>query len=153
MPSLESKRMLRQGDRLLRKLNAGTWDRKTLEVYPEAFQDQYANLSLFVERIMAPRDVLKFFARIAGFRAGLFGNTDSRTPEDLWNKGIGIGVVTFEAVTTLGLRFKVGDDGFPMNQKGRVNVIDGKKMMLELSRLAVALSYSEIFPSVTPPSR
>jgi hypothetical protein len=126
MPSLESKRMLRQGDRLLRKLNAGTWDRKTLEVYPEAFQDQYANLSLFV---------------------------DSRTPEDLWNKGIGIGVVTFEAVTTLGLRFKVGDDGFPMNQKGRVNVIDGKKMMLELSRLAVALSYSEIFPSVTPPSR
>jgi hypothetical protein len=147
MPSLYPERMLRQGDRLLRKLNAGTWNPKTLEVFPEAFSDKYPDLSFFVERIRTPREVLKFFAGIRQIRIAIFGNNAPRTPEDLWRMGIGIGVITFDAIAALGLEFKVYSDRLQIDEKDHVEVIEGKRLMLDLSMSAVALSFAEVFPT------
>jgi hypothetical protein len=147
MPSLYPERMLRQGDRLLRKLNAGTWNPGTLDVFPNAFRDNYDDLSLFVERIKSPREVLKFFAGFPRFRRAIFGNIDPRTPEELWHEGIGIGVITFDAIRALGLEFKVYPDRSQIDEKGHVEVIGGKRLMLDLSTSAVALSFAEVFPT------
>ena len=146
MPSPNRERVLRPGDRLLRKLNAGTWNPKSFEVFPEAFHDQHDDLSFFVERFLAPREVLAYFAGFRGLRRHYFGNLEHRGPEELWEKGIGIGVIAFEAMFPLGLEFKTYKDGRQVNKNGHVEAVGGKRMMLELSRLARPLSYLEIFP-------
>jgi hypothetical protein len=146
MPDPPSEQMLRQGDRLLRKLNPRTWNPNTGEVFPEAFEDQHDDLSLFVERMKTPRDVLGFFARFKGLRKAHFGDDQARTPEDLWRVGFGIGVVTYESIKQLRLEFKRYRGGLEIEKTGHVEILNGKNWSLELSVLAVALSEQEVLP-------
>ena len=137
--------MLRLGDRLLRKLNHTSWDPKSREVFPAAFEDKYADLSVFVERLKHPREVLVFFAGIEPLRKANFGSGAPRTPEELWDKGIGIGVITYDAVVEIGGKFKLYDKRYHIDTKGHVDVINGKRFKLELSMAAVAMTQYEIF--------
>src|SRR5437868_5264271 len=145
MPKPSPDRMLRQGDRLLRKLNPRTWNPDTRAVSPEAFEDQHDDLSLFVARMMAPRDVLGFFARFKGLRKAHFGDDKARTPEDLWRVGFGVGVVTYESIKQLGLEFKKYQGGHEIEKTGHAEIINGKNWSLEISTVAVALSEDEVF--------
>jgi hypothetical protein len=147
MPSLSGERMLRDRDTLLRKLDPDTWNPKTFEVFPEAFSDNSNDLSLYVARLKNPRALLAHFEKFGNLRQYHFGDRAHRTPQDLWNKGFGVAMVTFEAVKALGLNFRVYPDGFGIDREGHIEIIDGKEMDLELSRLATALRYSDVFPA------
>jgi hypothetical protein len=146
MPDPLAEQMLRQGDRLLHKLNPRTWNPKSGEVFPEAFEDQHADLSLFVERMKRPRDVLGFFARFKGLRKAHFGDEKARTPEDLWRVGFGVGVVTYESIKQLNLQFKRYRGGLEIEKTGHVEILNGKNWSLELSVVAIALPENEVFP-------
>jgi hypothetical protein len=83
MPSLDRERLLRHGDRLLRKLDPETWNRSTLEIFPEAFQDQHDNLSLYGWRIKNPRGVFALSERYGALREFWFGDRKRRPREEL----------------------------------------------------------------------
>jgi len=139
-------RMLRQGDRLLRKLIPDTWNTHTLEVFPEAFQDKHEDLSLFVARMSKPRDILALFEKFGSVREQFFGNRKRRSLEEMWERGFGIGVIGYDAIKALGLEFKKYDDGTEIEEDGHVEVKRGKECMLELSAQATALARTEVFP-------
>jgi hypothetical protein len=139
------RRMLEAGDSLLRKLNSESWNQTTLEVFPEAFEDQHKELSLYVQRLKHPRDVLAFFAKFGGLRDHYFGNREPRTPVEMWERGFGIAVISYDDIKALGVDFMVYDDGSEIEEDGHVEVISGKAWMLELSALARALRKDEVF--------
>jgi hypothetical protein len=143
---VSQERMLRQGDKLLRKLNPGTWNSTTSAVFPEAFEDQHENLSLFVARIKTPSDVLRHFEKFGSLRAHYFGNREHRTADEMWRIGFGVGVLSYEDITALGLTFKPYEDGFEIEEGGHVDVVSGQEFMLELSEKARALSKADVFP-------
>jgi len=145
MPKLLADRLLRDGDNLYRKLNPSTWNPNTLRVYPEAFRDEHEHLSFFVARIKAPQDVLSFFAQFSRLRKEHFGDKSPRTPQDLWNKGFGIAIISVHSILELGLKFKTSTDGYEIGEKGHVDIVHGKEYDMELSLAAVALAYSDVF--------
>jgi hypothetical protein len=146
MPSLHTERMLRHGDRLLRKLDPGVWNPQSFEVFPEAFSDASNRPSCFVERRKSAREVLIIFEGFPGLREHHFGDRRRRTPEELWDRGFGIGVITFDAIKSLGLDFVVYADGNNVDKKGHAEIANESTMDLELSRLTVAMRYEEVFP-------
>ncbi len=84
-----------------------------------------------------------------GLREFLFGDRDSpRTPEELWDKGLGIGVIGYDAVVQLGLHFVKDSNGLEVDKHGHVDLVQGSEWMLELSAHARALSRNEVFPTV-----
>jgi len=141
--------MLRPGDKLFRKLNPDDWNPGSFEIKPEAFQDNHDDLSLYVARFVTPRQLLGKFAKMKGLREFLFHDRNSpRTPEELWEKGLGIGVISYDAIIALGLCFVKDSKGLEIDKEGHVDVEQGSEWMLELSGLARALAVNEVFPAV-----
>jgi hypothetical protein len=137
--------MLRPGDILYRQLRAGTWDIETYRVAETAYQDRHTDSSLFVARIVTPREVFRFFCDIPGYRKAVFGRKTLRvTPEMMWGKGIGVGSVEYDRIIEIGLNFRIYNDMMPIDHKGHCEVVDGNEYALELSAITKALSAEEI---------
>ncbi len=144
MPKLQADRLLQDGDNLYRKLNPSTWDPITLRVYPAAFRDQHDDLSFYVARFMRPQDVLGLFTKFPRLRKEHFGDTSPRTPQDLWDKGFGIAIISVQSIPKLGVKFK-SSHGYEISKQGHVDVERGKEYDMDISLAAVALTYSEVF--------
>jgi hypothetical protein len=130
---------------LYRILEPEFWDETTGLIYPQAFLDEgtgYERLSVYLGRKANPRRVLDIFSKLRGIRREF----NDPTPESLWNQGYGIGRITVQDMTDLGLDFEREPGGAAKYKSNwHVNIPGGQKHAADLARRAAALKRSEIF--------
>jgi hypothetical protein len=134
-------------DKLYRKLVPEHWDGQSGFILPQAFIDNYLELSMFVGRIASPRDVLEFFGRFPAVKKACGSGSLRPSPETMCDKGYGIAEIPARIVFELGLKFQPRPNGDWIDEKGHVNIAKAGNYAMRFADVARALTRDEMLRS------
>lgn len=139
-------RKLNPDDIIYRKLEPGTWNASTGEVFEDAFIDNYKSQSFNLSVRCAPSELLDKFAKLKPKR--ILHNDPELTAEKLYfEHGYGVAAIRVGDLLARGFIIELDDAGNEFNIKnGHINIIGVRDKPDLACAVARVLSGGEIFP-------
>jgi hypothetical protein len=133
-------RIARPDDWLYRLVKPEQWDEQGL--LPDAFDDQHQDLSLFLQRVKSPVELLTFFAQFGPARK--LCKTRRPTPALMYSAGFRIAAIRLGEFLAAGYEIKTDAAGNHFDDKGHLEIIRGQRNAAVWASRAQILSREEI---------